>query len=138
MAFWDLIYSVISIIAIYKHLIKNFNFNTFVPSFFIPFVGSLVACVSSTGMNEPMLGSYLLLGTTTYFFILPFMIYRLYKGHIEKQIYPTVVIMAAPPSLVIISYLTVFTNYNRNFVGLMAVIVFSITLYSYVQIPKNA
>ena len=135
--FGIVIYSVISIIAIYKHLIKNFNFNTFVPSFFIPFVGSLVACVSSTGMNAPILTKVIFYwGTTTYFIILPFMIYRLYKGDIEKQIYPTVVIMAAPPSLVIISYLTVFTTYNRNFVGLMAVIVFSITLYSYIQIPK--
>ena len=34
--FGIVIYSVISIIAIYKHLIKNFNFNTFVHSFFIP------------------------------------------------------------------------------------------------------
>lgn len=130
------IYLVLSVIAVYKHIIKKFNFNTFVPSFFIPFVGILVACVSSTGMNEPILTKYIFYwGTITYFILLPIMIYRIYKGHIDTIIFPTVVIMAAPPSLVVVSYLTIFDTFNKGFITFMISLVLIMTLFAYTRIP---
>lgn len=132
-----LIYFILSTIVIYKHIIRKFNFNTFLPSFFIPFVGCLVSCVCGSNIEAQGLKQVIFAyGSTTYFILLPIMIYRIYKGGIDKQVYPTVAIMAAAPSLVIISYLNVFHDYNEIFIDIMGFIVLSMVVYAYLQVPK--
>ncbi|MGM9988095.1 MAG: TDT family transporter [Bacillaceae bacterium] len=131
------VYIVFMIFVTYKHIIKNFNYDLLAPSFFVPYVGILVACVASVGMNEPFLCKLIFyFGTTAYVIILPFMLFRVFTKPIHEKFYPTVIIFVAPPSLVLISYLNVFANPNVYIVEGIFLVIFLFLIYGYSQIPR--
>jgi tellurite resistance protein TehA-like permease len=96
---------------IYQQL-KNFDFNHMLPSWFIPPVGIVVACVTSEPMHAVLLSKTIFyIGFTAYLILLPLMLYRIIFGNkIEDRQLPSFAIMAAPASLCLVGYLTVFNH----------------------------
>ncbi|WP_426711325.1 TDT family transporter [Cetobacterium sp. SF1] len=125
------------IIFTYKNVIKNFNIETFVPSWFVTYNGIMVSIVVGSSMKEPLIAKIVLIyGLIAFFSIIPFMIKRLIKKPLPDMVYHTKAILLAPSSLCIVGYLNVVKNPNLYIAIFLYAIVF-ITLLSIVKsIPK--
>lgn len=78
-----------------------------VPSWFVPFVGIIVAAVTvPEGAFSSLAYSLLVFGMVNYAVMLPVMIYRLiFSTEVADAAKPTIAIMAAPASLALVGYL---------------------------------
>lgn len=125
------------IIFTYRNVIKNFNKDTFVPSWFVSYNGIMVSVVTSGAMNEPLVTKIITYyGIGIYLLILPFMIYRLITVEIGPSVYHTQAILLAPCSLCLVSYLTAIENPNTYLVGfLYAAVICSLAFLIY-KTPK--
>lgn len=94
--------------------IKDFDINHMIPSWFVPPIGIVVACVSGAEMGYPLLTSILFyFGLTMYIIMLPFMFYRMFFGDkIEDSRIPSFGVMGAPANLCLAGYLTAFVEPN--------------------------
>ncbi|MCC2624442.1 MAG: C4-dicarboxylate transporter [Burkholderiales bacterium] len=109
-------------IAIFLHIIfaisffynrfKSFEFNQILPSWYIPLVGIVTACVTSAPMHATQLAQIIFYtGFSFYCLMLPIMMYRLIFGErIHDAQLPSFAIMGAPASLCLAGYLTAFPN----------------------------
>ena len=97
-----------------------------VPSWFVPPIGIVVACISvPTQSLLPIAHLILKFGLIAYAIMLPLMLYRLcFKDSIEDDRKPTLAILAAPASLTLTGYLSISSNPNT----LVLLILFSIAL----------
>lgn len=127
----------IIIFFIKNNLIKKFEHHKFLPPYFVPFVGIIVAVITSGDMNSPLLTKIIFyFSFIAYFIILPFMIYRLATKPVADIPYPTICIMAAPPSLCLVAYLTLFKTPNVYLTLFLYSIVFIMNIYMYTKFPK--
>ena len=102
------------LIVFLLNFIKNFNFLNIIPSYFIPPVGIVVACVSGKIFNMPELCNVIFyLGFVSYLILLPVVLIRLKKGELPKPKKPTMAILAAPASLCLAAYFTM-GNLEQN------------------------
>ncbi len=85
------------------------DFHAMVPSWFVPFVGIILATVTMPHPKYLPFVTYLLaFGMISYCILLPVLLYRLFFSHeVADAAKPTIAIMAAPPSLALIGYLTI-------------------------------
>lgn len=92
--------------------IKFFHHDHIVPSWFVPPVGIVVACVTSVDMGFPLLARVLFyVGFGAYCILLPIILYRLFFGtRLTDEQLPTFAIMGAPANLCLAGLLTVFPN----------------------------
>ena len=108
------------------HRMKKIDLNHMVPSWFVPPIGIVVACISiPTQSLLPIAHLILEFGLIAYAIMLPLMLYRLcFKDSIEDERKPTLAILAAPASLTLTGYLSISSNPNT----LVLLILFSIAL----------
>ena len=108
------------------HRMKKIDLNHMVPSWFVPPIGIVVACISvPTQSLLPIAHLILQFGLIAYAIMLPLMLYRLcFKDSIEDDRKPTLAILAAPASLTLTGYLSISSNPNT----LVLLILFSIAL----------
>ena len=112
--------TVIWLFAIFLHLTAFFIFSYWrmndpkldlmVPSWFVPPIGVVVACVSFP--NEwallPLASALFWFGLGCYAIMLPLMVYRLiFLNEVPNAAKPTIAILAAPASLLLAGYLTI-------------------------------
>lgn len=125
------------IFFVYNNIIKKFDFKQFLPSCFVPFVGPIVATISGSAMNAPGITTTIFyFSCIAYFILLPILTYRLFKYPVADNVYPIVCIMAAPPSLCIMAYTTLFKNPNIYFTLFLYAIIVIMTIYMYSRFPK--
>lgn len=125
------------IIFTYRNVIKNFNWDTFVPSWFVSYNGIMVSVVTSGPMNEPMITKIVTYyGIGVYLLILPFMLYRLAKLEIKPPVYHTQAILLAPASLCLVSYLTTIENPNMYLLGFLYIALLCSLAFIIYKIPK--
>lgn len=125
------------IIFTWNNLIKKFEYAKFLPPFWVAYVGIIVSVITSPAMNEPIIAKIIFyFSCSAYFIILPFMLYRLFTKPVTGAPYPTLAIMAAPPSLCIVAYLTLFKDANVYITLFLYSIVFIMTIYMYTRFPK--
>lgn len=108
------------------------------PSWFLVFVGFVVASVTSPAFNLQPLGSVLLyVGLAGYALVLPVIVRRVVKGGaLPAPALPTLGIFAAPPSLCLAGYLAVAVQKQTPVVyGLLGVALASL-LFVLVSLPK--
>lgn len=138
--FWAIgltIHAIHLIIFTYRNVIKNFNKDTFVPSWFVSYNGIMVSVVVSASMNEPLIAKIITYyGMGVYLLILPFMIYRLATVEINPLVYHTQAILLAPASLCVVSYLTAIENPNTALLGLLYVLALCSLAFLLYKIPK--
>lgn len=108
----------------------KFNIETLFPSWFITFVGIVVASVTGKAFNITIGQLAFYFGLIAYFILLVLMVVRLKKFKLNEPELPLTAILAAPGSLCLAGYLSIFENKNLYFViGLM---ILSQLIYLYV------
>ena len=97
------------LLAFIWHRSRNFKIDHMVPSWFVPPVGIIVACVTGSAMDaSALVDALFVFGAAAYAIKLPLMIYRLvFHSRIPDAASPTFAIMAAPASLTLAGYLTI-------------------------------
>lgn len=103
--------------AFVKTFVLKFNIGQVFPSWFVMFVGIVVASVTSPAMGQKEVGRVLFYaGFTSYMALLPVVIYRvLKKGAIPDPARPTAAIFCAPASLCFVGYMSAFDEKNAVF-----------------------
>lgn len=105
---------IIFLISFLYHRAKDLDINHMVPTWFVPPVGIVVACVSGSEMGFPLITEILFyFGLIAYMILLPVMFYRMFFGdRIEETRLPAFGVMGAPANLCLAGYLTAFAEPN--------------------------
>lgn len=131
-----IIIHVIFLICFTYYNVKNFNFSNLIPSWYVPPIGLVVACLTVPNANFLALAHVILwFGLIAYFIMLPVMLYRLSLGELiadEKK--PTLAILAAPASLTLAGYLTISIHVNPLLVVALFGIAITMTLFVYLML----
>lgn len=108
-------------ISFIYHRYKDFDLNHMLPSWFVPPVGIIVACVTGEAMQaEFITHTIFYFGFICYILLLPVMLYRLIFGdRIQDAQLPSFAIMGAPASLCLAGYLTAFSEPSEIIVGVL-------------------
>lgn len=119
----------------FYHRIKDFQMHHIVPSWFVPPVGIVVACVAGANMGVSSFTHLIFyIGFALYLIMLPFMLYRvMFVQPIDESRLPTFAIMAAPPSLCLAGYLTVFNTPSEIIIGILLPLAVFMTLLVYLS-----
>ena len=90
------------------HRLKAFNIQHIMPSWFVPPVGILVACLTMPSPAfEPLVDGLFIFGIVAYFILLPIFLFRLFLyPNLDNISKPSLAILAAPASLSLAAYLT--------------------------------
>lgn len=138
------IHAIHILVFTYRNVIKNFNKDTFVPSWFVTYNGIMVSVVIGGVMNEPTIGKIVVYyGIAALVIIMPFMIYRLATYPINPPVFLTQAIVLAPSSLCVVGYLNFIKEPNALVVyGLYFVVLCSLgfVLYKmpqFLKVPFN-
>lgn len=120
------------------HRFNSWNIHHMVPSWFVPPIGIVVACVDSGLMGMPMLSEILFyIGFIFYIIMLPIMLYRIiFVERIDDNRLPTFAIMAAPPNLCLAGYLVVFSTPNPAIVNFLFPLGLFMTALIYIAMFK--
>lgn len=125
-------------ISFIYHRARDFDLNHMLPSWYVPPVGIVVACVTGNHMNAPIITHAIFyLGFTLYCIMLPAMMYRLIFGdRINDAQLPSFAVMGAPASLCLAGYLTAFQNPNPMIVGFLLALALMMTSLVYVSMIR--
>lgn len=120
-----------------KYILK-FNIKKVFPSYFVMYVGIVVASVTSPAYGMQSFGQAIFwLGLCSYLILLPIVIYRVVKiKNIPSPAQPTLIIFAAPASLLLTGYLKAFAEKNANLIYGLAILALIMVLYALVKLPK--
>jgi len=118
------------------HRIKNFNFDHLIPSWFVPPIGIVVACLT---VPSPIFATFakiiLIFGLSAYMVLLPAVIYRLcLHPSLDHTRKPTLAVLAAPASLILAGYLTLSIHPNSVLIIFLFSIAVLMTFSVYVML----
>ncbi|WP_170178613.1 TDT family transporter [Flammeovirga pectinis] len=121
------------------HRIRNFEMEHIVPSWFVPPIGIVVACVNASQMGFPNLSLTIWwIATPLYLVMLAFMIYRL--AFYQFSTVETFGIMAAPASLCFAGYLTITPHPNEficHMLLTLSILMTSILYIAFIHLLRN-
>lgn len=121
----------------YRSVIKEFSWETFMPSWFVTYNGIMVSTVVGGGMNEPLIGKIIVYyGIAIYCIMIPVMIYRLFTKKININFYHTQAVVLAPCSLCLTSYVNFIENKNIYVLGFLYACVLLSLLFIIIKLPK--
>lgn len=117
---------------------KEFNLNQMLPSWFVPPIGVVVACVTGGPMHAPLVTHILFyFGFSCYFMLLPVMLYRLIFGErLQDNQLPSFAVMGAPASLCLAGYLSAFADPNPYLVHFLLPIALMMTILVYISMVR--
>ena len=102
-----------TVIFTYTHVIKRFDKESFIPTWFVTYDGLLVSTVVGSHMHEPLISKIIVIyGLIMFILIMPFMIFRIFKRPLAEQVYHTAAILMAPGCLILVSLLNVYQEPN--------------------------
>jgi exfoliative toxin A/B len=119
----------ILIVLFTKKYVADLNIKLVFPSWFIVYVGIVVASVTAPAYKMIAVGQAAFwFGLVTYLILLPLVLYRVFKiKEIPEPAKPTLVIFAAPASLLLAGYMNSFETKNMAMIVILAA--FSIIMY---------
>lgn len=121
----------------FLHVLKGVKMETFLPSWFVTYVGILVSCVVGGAMEEKAILTVIVYyGIVIYFILLFFLFYRLIKYPIKEPTYHTLAIIMAPCCLCLVGYLNIIDTPNATLVWVLYACVFVSLLFVLSKIPK--
>ena len=120
------------------HRVRDFDLNHLVPSWFVPPIGIVVACLTVPSSHFlPVAYVLLTFGIIAYAILLPTVIYRLSLGNnIEDARKPTLAILAAPASLTLAGYLSLATEPSTLLIVVLFSIAILMTLTVYIMLTR--
>lgn len=104
------------------HQLKTFQLKNVLPSWFIPPVGIITACVSGIHIVPELsilLHLFLFFGLFAYLILFPLIIFRLIKIPIPDKLLPTFAVIDAPASLSLLGYLSLYPENSWPLLGLI-------------------
>lgn len=106
-----------------KVFVVKFNIKQVFPSWFVMFVGIVVASVTSPAMGQKQIGQLVFyIGLALYLALLPVVLYRVLKaGAIPEPARPSAAIFCAPSSLCVSGYLAAFDDKSAVLAAFIAV-----------------
>lgn len=124
--------------SFFYHRAKDIDMNHMLPSWFVPPIGIVVACVTSAHMNSILITHIIFyVGFAFYVIMLPMMMYRLIFGdRISDAQLPAFAVMGAPASLCLAGYLTAFQNPNHVIVGILLALALMMTSLVYLSMIR--
>lgn len=133
-----LILHIVLIFSFTRKYIFNFNIKKVFPSWFIVYVGIVVASVTSPVFNMMKIGQVIFwFGFISYLILLPIILKRVLKiGEIPEPALPTIVIFSAPASLCLAGYMNSFQNKNMITVWFLVALSQLTLLCILFQLPK--
>ncbi|MGM0472076.1 MAG: TDT family transporter [Bacillota bacterium] len=128
----------LAIIFFTKRFLFNFKIRNVFPSYFIVYVGIVVASVTAPAMNKLQLGQWIFwFGFSSYMLVLPVVSYRVLKvGKIKEPALPTLTIFTAPAGLCLTGYLSSFPEPNLIMVGWLLLLTLSMVLPIIGYLPR--
>jgi exfoliative toxin A/B len=119
-----------------RRFIIGFKLGTVFPSWFIIFVGIVVASVSAPAMNARAIGQIIFyIGFSFYFVALALVVWRMLKVKLfPEPARPTIAIFTAPMSLCIVGYFQSFPPEQRNPGLIYLMLVIAVISYLYVSV----
>lgn len=132
-----ILHSLLIIIFTLK-FIRNFDIKKVFPSYFIVYVGIVVASVTAPVFNNLKLGQSLFyFGFISYLILLPIIIYRVFKvGKIKDPALPTISIFTAPAGLCLAGYMSSFPEKNIAFLACLIVMTLISIVAVILYLPK--
>lgn len=129
---------IIFMVSFAYYRVKDFNLNHMIPSWFVPPIGIVVACVTGGSMQSPHITHALFyFGFACYCLMLPIMLYRLIFGDkIQDSHLPSFAIMGAPASLCLAGYLSAFDVPNPAVVHFLLPIALMMTILVYISMIR--
>lgn len=129
------------IILFTKKYVLNFKIKHVFPSWFIVYVGIVVASVTAPAFNLTIIGKISFwFGLVTYLILLPVVVYRVVKvGEIAEPAKPTLVIFAAPASLLLAGYMNSFETKNMPltwFLAALSIIMYIVAFIALIKLLK--
>ncbi len=125
------------VVFTFRNIIKNRNWATTVPSWYVTYNGILVSCVVGVGIvDQNILQIITIYGIVAYLVLLPFMIYRLLTKPIADPVYLTQAILLAPASLCAVAYLNTFAHPSMMWEVVFYALVLASLLFVIIKLPK--
>lgn len=120
------------------HRIAKFSMEHVLPSWFVPSVGLVVAVVTCPSDKYTDFAFILLMiGLISYAFLLPAVIYRLiFVTEIPDGMKPTIALLAAPASLLLVGYLNIVVTPSPLIIALLLGIALLMTIVVYCALFK--
>lgn len=117
------------IVQFTKKYVADFKIKTVFPSWFIVYVGIVVSSVTAPAYKMAAVGQIAFwFGLVTYLALLPVVLYRVFKiKEIAEPAKPSLVIFAAPASLLLAGYMNSFETKNMTMILVLATL--SIIMY---------
>lgn len=125
------------LVFVYYRL-HSFKLYEMVPSWFVPFVGIILAAVTMPNEKYDTIAYALLVfGMVNYAILLPVMVYRMmFSQEVADAAKPTIAIMAAPASLALVGYLNLEPDPSLLLCSLLLGIAVLMTLVVYIAFFK--
>lgn len=126
------------IISFSSRFILNFDIKQVFPSYFIVYVGIVVASVTAPAFNHILLGqSIFWFGFISYMILLPVVSYRVFWiKEIKKPALPTISIFTAPAGLCLAGYMNAFPEKNLLLVGWLTVLTLIMATGVVIYLPR--
>lgn len=130
--------NIVLLILFTKTYLFPFNIKKVFSSYFVLYVGIVVASVTSPLYNMQALGQAIFwFGLLVYIPLVPLVSYRVFKvGQVPEPAQPVIIIYAAPASLLLAGYLNSFPVKNTPLVVALGAWAFAMTLYGLSQMPR--
>lgn len=134
---FGLLLHAILIVYFTKKYVFSFNIKKVFPSYFVVYVGIVVASVTAPAYSLNSLGQGIFwFGFVAYLALLPIVLYRVLKvKEIPEPALPTIAIFAAPASLLLVGYLNSFQQKNITIVGLLATLSLIMAIAVLIKMP---
>ena len=128
---------IVLMVVFTKTYVLNFKKETVLPSWYIVYVGIVVATVTGKQFN-PLIGKICFyFGLVAYLVLIPVVLNRVYKiGNMKKPVLPTKVIMTAPGSLCLAGYLSGFENKQAAMIAFLVIISQLFFILVLTELPK--
>lgn len=118
-------------------LIAELKLHHVYPTYFVTYVGIVVASVTAPTFGEQQLGNYIFwFGLCAYIAVFLLVSYRYLRHEVEEASKPLFAIYTAPMSLSIVGYLTISSNPDPMFMLTMEVLAQILYIVVLFQIPK--
>lgn len=132
------IFHIILIFWFSKKFLSSSKIKQVFPSWFIVYVGIAVASVTAPAFKMNVVGQVAFwFGLITYIILLPIALYRVIKiKEMPEPTLPTLIIFAAPASLLLAGYMNSFETKNMSIVWLLMMLSLAMYIAAIIMLPK--
>ncbi|MBE0451184.1 MAG: TDT family transporter [Clostridia bacterium] len=126
------------VILFTKKHVMNFSLSKVFPTYFVLYVGIVTGSVTAPAFGQIIIGQILFwFGLLVYLPLIPVVLYRVVKyKNIPEPAANTIIIFAAPASLLLAGYLSAFSEKNMVMVTILMSVALFMTGFAVLQMPR--